>query len=68
MVLRSGRSGVSREAMAFVLDESWLKSPKNDRKSVRLVGVGNCVMESVMQWSTWYPSADKVNPAKVTLV
>jgi len=37
-MLRSGHSGVIREVMAFVLDESWLTVPKDEHKLVQLVG------------------------------
>ena len=51
--LSKGRSGVSNVEMVFVLAESWLTKPKNDRRSVWLVGVGNFEMVSIILWSTW---------------
>ena len=52
----------------LVLHKNWLTKPKNNHRSVWLVGVGNSMMILVMGRSTWYPSADNLNPAKITLV
>ena len=52
-VLRSGRRGVRRLAIVAVVDESWLTNPTNERRSVRLVGVGKFVIASMMDGSTW---------------
>ena len=41
LVLRRGRNGTRAAATDSVLAESWLASPKNERRSVRLLGVGN---------------------------
>ena len=41
LVLRSERSGMNNGDTVLVLEESWLTNPKNDRSSVRLMGVGN---------------------------
>ena len=48
-VLRRGRSG----ATVFVLIENWLASPKNDRRSVWLDGVGNLEIASVIDELIW---------------
>ena len=65
-MLSSGRRGANSGAMVSVQAESWLTNPKNDRRSVRLVGVGNCSIASVIAGSVLYPSADKMNPANCT--
>ena len=67
-VLRSGRNGARSPARADVLADNWFASPKKDRKSVRLEGVGNIDIAVVIELSIWYPSADMVNPAKLTFV
>ena len=51
-------------AMCFVLETSWLTRPKKERRSVWLLGFGNCAIASVMLVPTEYPSGIKVNPAK----
>ena len=52
-VLRRGRSGAKSAATVSVLAKSWLTSPKKERRSVRLVGVGNLAIASVNDWSMW---------------
>ena len=47
-VLRRGRSGASSPAKVAVLADSWLASPTNDRRSVRVVGVGNLAIASMI--------------------
>ena len=51
-MLRRGLSGVNNVATVLILEDNWLTSPKKERKSVRLVGMGNCDIASVMDWST----------------
>ena len=53
LVLRSGRRGARRLATIAVVEESWLTSPTNDRRSVRLAGVGKLVMAWTMEGSMW---------------
>ena len=65
-VLSSGRMGAKRCASVSVLAESWLARPTNERRSVRLVGVGKLEIASVMDLLMEYPCADCRNPAKVT--
>ena len=67
-VLRSGRRGANKPATVGVLDDSWFTRPTNERRSERLVGMGNFEMASVMESSTRYPAADRWNPAKLTSV
>ena len=55
LVLRRGRSGANRLAIASVLVDSWLVSPKKERRSVWLLDVGNLDMASVMDGSILYP-------------
>ena len=66
LMLSSGRRGANSGSMVSVQAESWLTNPKNERRSVRLVGVGNCSIASVIAGSVLYPSADKMNPANCT--
>ena len=47
-VLRRGRRGVSSPASVAVLADSWFARPTKDRRSVRLVGVGNLAMASMI--------------------
>ena len=49
-VLSNGRSGANTFAMSLVLEESWLTRPKKERRSVRMLGVGNCAIASVMSF------------------
>ena len=51
-VLRSDRSGVSKEETVLVEADNSLASPNKDHRSVRLAGVGKCDMASVMVLST----------------
>ena len=46
--LRSGHSGASTVARSLVLEASWFTRPQNERRSVRLLGVGKLAMASVM--------------------
>ena len=62
-----GRNGPNNPARVLVLAANWLASPKNARRSVRLVGVGNWAMVSMIEWSTAYPSDDIWNPANTVL-
>ena len=57
-VLNSGRSGSNSSAILSVLVDSWLANPKKDRRSVRVAGVGNFMIASVISVSTLYPSDD----------
>ena len=66
LVLSNGRSGPSRPASVSVLAANWLAIPKKARRSVRLEGVGNLAIASVMAKSMLYPSWDRLNPANVT--
>ena len=52
-VLRRGKSGATCRCMATasVLAESWFANPKKEQRSVRLVGVGNWEIASVIDWS-----------------
>ena len=43
-VLKRGRTRVA------VLAGSWFARPMNDRRSVRLLGVGNLAIASVIDW------------------
>jgi len=43
--------GARSVAMVDVLDESWFTSPMNERRSVRLEGVGNLAIACVMDGS-----------------
>ena len=52
--------------MVDVLDESWFTSPMNERRSVRLEGVGNLAIACVMDGSIRYPSEERWKPAKET--
>ena len=52
--------------MDSVLTDSWLASPKKERRSVRLGGTGNFAIASVIVLSILYPSSESTNPAKVT--
>ena len=47
-VLRRGRRGVSSPASVAVLADSWFARPTKDRRSVRLVGVKNLAMASMI--------------------
>ena len=47
-VLRRGHRGVSSPASVAVLADSWFVRPTKDRRSVRLVGVGNLAMASMI--------------------
>ena len=47
-MLSNDRSGSSSPASESVLADSWLANPKKARRSVRLEGVGNLAMASVI--------------------
>ena len=47
-VLSRGRRGVSSSASVALLADSWFARPTKDRRSVRLVGVGNFSMASMI--------------------
>ena len=64
LVLSNGCRGVSNNAIELLHVESWFAKPKKERRSEQLAGVGKLLMASVMDESTWYPSADRRNPAK----
>jgi len=64
--LSRGRRGANSPVMMDVFTDSWLTRPKKARRSVQFVGVGKFEIASVMDLSTQYPSADKVNLAKLT--
>ena len=65
-MLSNDRSGSSSPASESVLAASWLANPKKARRSVRLKGVGNLAMASVVAESMLYPSLERLNPANVT--
>ena len=48
LVLSSGCIGAKRWASVSVLAESWLARPTNERRSVRLVGVGKLEIADVV--------------------
>ena len=52
--------------MESVLADSWLARLKKERRSVRLDGMGNFTIASVMALSILYPFPERINPAKVT--
>ena len=52
--------------MHSVLADSWLASPKKEQRSVRLGGMGNFAIASVIVLSILYPSSESRNPVKVT--
>ena len=66
LVLSNGRRGPSKLTRVSVLAASWLASPKKARRSMRLAGIGNLAIASVMAVSMLYPSWDSWNPANVT--
>ena len=65
-VLSKGHSGASIVVNSFVLDASWLTNPKNDLRSVRLLGIGNFDIASVISLLTVLvqPSGVNSKPAK----
>ena len=50
--LSMGRSEASTAASSFIIEASWLTKPKNDIRSVQLLGVGNFNMASVISLPT----------------
>ena len=68
LVLRRGRSGASRPATVSVHANSWLANPKKERRSVRLLCIGNLAITSVMDGSILLPSSDMTKLAKSTVV
>jgi len=53
-------------ARALVLVDSWFTRLRKDCSLERLLGEEYAVIAVVMDGSTWYPSDDSWNPAKVT--
>lgn len=47
-MLRRGHRGMSSPASVVVLEDSWFARPTKDRMSVRLVGVGNLAIASMI--------------------
>ena len=67
-VLRRGRSGARSGASASVLVESWFASPKNDRRLVRLDGVGNLEIASVGVFTLASECAFNAHPIRIHCV
>ena len=65
-VFRSGRRGDVSSASRVVRSPHWFTRPMNDRRSVRVAGIGKSWIAAILSSSTVKPSVVTWNPQKST--